>query len=87
MWRRKLDLKATFESGSSHFRFERPDPGGFNVGCIGSARTALPLACSAASTAGITSSMYCTAVPSGPDPKDARFTCQGTQHIVYRYTH
>ena len=34
--RRKLKLKATFESGSSHLSFKRSHPGAFNMGLIGS---------------------------------------------------
>jgi hypothetical protein len=40
--RRKLTLKAKFESGPPHLRFKRMDPGGFNTGLIGSTCTALP---------------------------------------------
>jgi hypothetical protein len=42
MQRRKLKLKAKFESGLSYFSFERLVPGGFKVGLIWSACTALP---------------------------------------------
>ena len=40
--RRKLKLKATFESNSSDFRFKRRVPGAFSVGLIGSTCTAIP---------------------------------------------
>ena len=42
LWRRKLKLKAKFESRSSHFSFKRLDPGGLNVGLMESTCTALP---------------------------------------------
>ena len=42
VWRRKLKLKANFESGSSHFSFKRSDPGACNADFIGSTCTALP---------------------------------------------
>jgi hypothetical protein len=35
MQRRKLNLKATFESSFSIYGFERFNPGAFNVGLIG----------------------------------------------------
>jgi hypothetical protein len=44
MWRRKMTLKAEYESSSSHFSFKRLVQGAFNVGLILSAITALPLA-------------------------------------------
>jgi len=40
VWRRKLNLKAKFESGSSHLSLRQLDPGAFNVGLIGSTCTA-----------------------------------------------
>jgi hypothetical protein len=40
--RRKLNLKAKFESGSSGFSFKRLVPGAFYVGLIGSTCTARP---------------------------------------------
>jgi hypothetical protein len=40
--RRKLKLKAKFESGPSHRSFKSIDPRAFNVGLIGSTCTALP---------------------------------------------
>ena len=40
--RRKLNLKATFESCLSYFSFKSLIPGAFNVGLIGSSCTALP---------------------------------------------
>jgi hypothetical protein len=40
--RRKLNLKAKFEGGSSYHSFKRLVPGAFNVGSIGSTCTALP---------------------------------------------
>ena len=36
LWRRKLNLKAKFESSISHFSFKRLVPGGFNLGFRGS---------------------------------------------------
>jgi len=42
VWRRKLKLKATFESSSSNFSFKLLDTGAFNGGLIGSTCTALP---------------------------------------------
>ena len=42
VWRRKLKLKAKFESSLSYYSFKRLDPGAFNVGFIGSTCTALP---------------------------------------------
>ena len=42
MKRRKLNLKAKFESGLSHFSFKRLVQCAFNVGLIGSTCTALP---------------------------------------------
>jgi hypothetical protein len=42
LWRRKLNLKAKFESGSSHFSFKRLVPGAFNVRFTWSTCTALP---------------------------------------------
>jgi len=38
----KLNLKAKFESSTSHFSFKRLLPGAFNLGFIGSNCTALP---------------------------------------------
>jgi hypothetical protein len=40
--RRKLKLKAKFESGSSYFTFKRLHLGAFNVGFIGVTYTAQP---------------------------------------------
>ena len=42
VYRRKLILKAKSESGSYYLSFKRLVPGGFNMGLIGSACTALP---------------------------------------------
>jgi hypothetical protein len=42
MYRRKLNLKAKFESGLSYVSFKGLMPGAFNVGLIGSSCTALP---------------------------------------------
>ena len=41
LWRRKLNLKAEFESIISHFSFKRLVPGGFNLGLIGSSCSGL----------------------------------------------
>jgi len=49
LYRRKLKLKPSFESGSAHLSYKRSVPGGFNVGLIGSTCTAQP---SAAASAG-----------------------------------
>jgi hypothetical protein len=40
VWRRKLNLKATFESGQSRLSFKRIVPGAFNTSLIGSTCTA-----------------------------------------------
>jgi hypothetical protein len=42
LWRRKLNLKATFESGSSYLSVKRLLPGALNLGLIGSTCTASP---------------------------------------------
>jgi len=45
LYRRKLNLKAKFEGGSSYYSCKRVVPGAFNMGFIGSTCAALP--CSA----------------------------------------
>jgi len=42
VYRRKLNLIPTFESGSSYFGFKRIVPSAFNMGLIGSTCTTLP---------------------------------------------
>jgi len=42
MQRRKSNLKAKFQSGSSHFSFKRSVPGDFKLSLIGSTCAALP---------------------------------------------
>ena len=51
VWRRKLKPKAKLESSLSYFSYKRLDPGGFNLGLIGSTCTALPWAPSPPSSA------------------------------------
>jgi len=43
--RRKLKLKAKFESGQSYLSVKSNDPGAFNMGFIGSTCTGLPWWC------------------------------------------
>jgi hypothetical protein len=42
LWRRKLNLTAKFEGGSSYYPFKRLVPGAFNMDFIGETCTALP---------------------------------------------
>ena len=41
----EVEIEAKFESASSHYSFQRSDPGAVNVGLIGSTCTALPRRC------------------------------------------
>ena len=68
VYRRKLELKAKLESGSTYCRFKRLLPGAFNVGLIGSACTALP---------------WCAGEPPGAWTRTPRGACRAPSAGAY----
>jgi len=66
VWWRKLNLKARFESGPSYVSFKSVDPGGFNMGLIGSTCTALPRSDSRSVSRSSTPSVMYLMTVSGP---------------------
>jgi hypothetical protein len=76
MKRRKLNLKAKFESGPSHVSFNRLVPAPFNAGLIGSTCTALP-GCHKAGATQLSASAACRGPPATPGATARWWTTAG----------